>query len=72
MAHSVADRTGIVGTVNADAFFVQRNPHHAYRIPRPGWEHVEIDAALAVLEHLLVVTKSGQLGDASHLPLTDR
>ena len=72
VAHSVSDRTRIVGAVNADAFFVKRDPHHAYRISRPGWEHVEIAAAFAVLEHFLVVTKPGQFGDASHLPVTDR
>ena len=64
MAHSASNRTGIVGAVNADAFLVKRDPHHAYRIPRPGGKHVEIAAAFAMLEHLLVVTKPGQLGDA--------
>jgi len=71
VACSAADRTGLVGAVDADAFFVERDPHHAHRITRTWWEQVKIAAALAVLEHLLVVTKSGHLGDPAHLPLTD-
>src|SRR5437773_12539182 len=33
---------------------------------------MEIAAALAMLEHLLVVAKSRHLGDMPYLPLTDR
>ena len=41
VARRASDRIGIIGAVNADAFLVQRNPHHAHRLPRPGCEQVE-------------------------------
>ena len=53
MAHSVSNRTWIIGSVNADALFIEGNPHHAYRIPRSGREHAEITTALAMLEIII-------------------
>src|SRR5204863_7969624 len=54
------------------AFLVKRDPHNAHRIPWSGWQHVEIAAAFAVLQHFFVVSKRWQFGDASHFPVTDR
>src|SRR5438034_6405577 len=71
VACGVANRTRIVGAVNANAFFVECNPHDADWISRAWREQMKIAAALAVLEHLLVPTKSGQLCDPAHLPFTD-
>ena len=53
MAGGVANRRGIVGAVNTDALFVERDPHHADRISRARSEEVKIAAALSVLEHFL-------------------
>src|SRR5262249_27109315 len=72
VADSVANRIGLVGAVNANAFLVERDPHYTHRIPGTGREQIKTAAALAVLKHFFVVTKSRQLGDTAHLPLADR
>jgi hypothetical protein len=71
VARSVANRTRIVRAVNADSFFIERNLHVTYRIPRTWWEQIKIPATLPVLEHLPIVTKSRELRNPTHLPLTD-
>src|SRR6266571_3211934 len=71
MTCSAANRTGVVGAMDADAFFVERDPHHADRITRPRRKQMKIAAPPPVLEHFLVVTERGHLGDPAHLPLTD-
>src|SRR5256886_10735853 len=71
VACSTANRTRVVGAVDADAFFVERDPHHTHRITRSRRKQMKIAAPLPVLEHFLVVTERGHLGDAAHLPLTD-
>src|ERR1051326_6540838 len=57
--------------MDADAFFVQRNPHHAHRITRPGRKQMKIAAALPVLEHFLIVTESGHLRDTPYFPFAN-
>src|SRR5438552_14534168 len=71
VARRAADRTRVVSTVDADALFVERDPHHANRITRPRREQMKTAAPLPMLEHFLVVTERGHLGDAAHLPLAD-
>src|SRR2546430_17275971 len=71
VARRAADRTRVVGAVDADAFLIERDPHHANRITRSRRKQMKIAAPLPVLEHFLVVTERGHLGDAAHLPLTD-
>ena len=72
MAGGVANRRGIVGTVNTDAFFVKRDPHHADGISRAGSEQAKIAAARSVPEHFLVPTKRRHFGDSAYLPFADR
>ena len=72
VAAGVANRRGIVGAMDTDAFFVKRDPHHADRISRARSEQVKIAAAFSVLEHFLVPAKRGHFGDPAHLPLADR
>jgi hypothetical protein len=38
MARSSANRIGLVGAMNANTFFVQRNPHYADWITWSRWE----------------------------------
>src|SRR3989442_15629432 len=71
VARSAANRTRVVGAVDTDAFFVERDPHHAHRITRSRRKQMKIAAPPPVLEHFLVVTKSGHLSDPAHLPLAD-
>ena len=51
MARGTTDRFGTVGTVNADSFFVECDPHHPNWIARTWRKQIEIAATLAVLEH---------------------
>ena len=71
VAGSAADRIGVVGPVNTNTLFVKRNPHYAHGISRAGREQVKIAAALPVLKHASVVTKSGHLRDLPHFPFAD-
>src|SRR5439155_21437724 len=59
VARRAANRTGLVGAVDADAFFVERDPHHAHRITRSRRKQMKIAAPLSMLEHFLVVTEKG-------------
>src|SRR5207247_7343216 len=68
---SVADRIGLIGPVNTDTFFVECNPHYADRISWARREQMKIAAALAVLKHLFVVTKSRHLGDSPDFPFAN-
>src|ERR1051325_3460945 len=71
VACSAPDRIRLVGAVDANAFFVERDPHHAYRIARPRREQMKIAAALAVLEHFFIVTESRHLRDAPYFPFAN-
>src|SRR5438874_7892165 len=71
VARRAANRTGLVGAVDADAFFVERDPHHAHRITRSRRKQMKIAAPLSMLEHFLVVTERGHLRDASHFPFAN-
>src|SRR5438094_10535910 len=71
VACSVTNRIWTVGAVDADAFFVERDPHHAHRITRSWRKQMKIAAPLSMLEHFLVVTERGHLRDASHFPFAN-
>ena len=43
--------------MDADPFFVERNPEHANRASRTGRQHVEMATPLPVLQHFFVVAK---------------
>src|SRR6266511_1455404 len=72
VACSTADRTRLVSAVHADAFFVERDPHHANRITRSRRKQMKIAAPHPMLEHFLVVTERGHLCDAAHFPFANR
>src|ERR1043166_6857325 len=72
MTHGVSDCLRLVRPMDADAFFVERDPDHADATIGTWRQHIEIAAALAVLKHLLVVTKAWQLRDAADFPLPNR
>src|SRR5438552_1139193 len=68
---SATDRIRLVGAVDANAFFVERDPHHAHRIARSRRKQMKIAAPLSMLKHFLVVPESGHLRYAAHFPFTD-
>src|SRR5258707_24107 len=72
MARSPANRVRIVSAVDADSFFIKRDPHYTDRIVGSRREQVEISAPLAVLKHLLVPTERRHLRDPPHFPFTNR
>ena len=57
--------------MDADAFFVERDPDHADRTIWTRREHMEITAAHAVLQHLFVPAKPWQLSDLGHFPFAN-
>src|SRR5438067_1227488 len=71
VACGAANRTRVVGAVDTDAFLVERDPHYANRITRSRRKQMEITAPFPMLEHFLVVTESGHLGDAAYFPLAN-
>src|SRR6266853_6549356 len=71
VACSTANRTRVVGAVDADAFFVERDPYHTHRITRSRRKQMKIAAPPSMLEHLLIVTENGHLRDASHFPFAN-
>ena len=70
MTGGATDRLRGVGTVEANAFLIERDPDHADGTVRTGRQHVEVTAALTVFEHLFVVAESWQLRYALHFPFT--
>ena len=58
--------------MDADPFFVERNPEHTNRASRTGRQHVEMAAPLPVLQHLFVVAKPGPLGYSLDFPVANR
>jgi hypothetical protein len=50
VACSATDQTRLVGAVDANAFFVERDPHHAHRIARPRRKQMKIPAPPTVLK----------------------
>src|SRR5437773_944054 len=72
MTDGATDRLWLASSVQANAFFVKRNPDHTHWAVRTRRQHMEITAALAVFEHLFIVTKPWQLRDPAHFPFTYR
>jgi len=57
--------------MDADAFFVQRNPENANRTSRTGRQHVEMATPLPVLQHFFVVAKPRPLGHSLDFPISN-
>ncbi len=71
VAGRAADRIGLMGSMDTDTLFVECNPDYTNRISWAWREQMEIAAALAVLKHLFVVTKSRHLGDSPDFPFAN-
>src|SRR6266480_2594535 len=71
MTCRTADRIRFVRSMNTDTLFVECNPHYTNRISWAWRKQMEIAAALAVLKHLFVVTKSRHLGDSPDFPFAN-
>src|SRR5882724_689191 len=72
VACGTANRIGVIGSMDADSFFIKRDPHYTDGIVGTGREQVEISAALAMLKHLLVPTERWHFCDPPHFPFTNR
>src|SRR5207237_8070594 len=72
VACGTADKVGVIGSMDADPFFIERNPYHSDRIIRTARNQMEITAAFAVLKHFLVPTKRRHLRNSAYFPLADR
>ncbi len=57
--------------MDADPFFVERNPEHANRASRTGRQHVEMATPLPVLQHFFVVAKPRPLGHSPDFPISN-
>ena len=71
VASCAADGIRLVGAVDADAFFVEGDPHHAHGITRSRRKQMKIAAPRPMLEHLLVITEGRHFCDASHFPFAN-
>src|ERR1700736_3880043 len=69
---SAPNRLRIVGSVYADAGFVQAHPNHPYEIVRAGREIVIIFRADAVVQHAFVVSEPWPGGGALNFPCSNR
>src|SRR5437667_6774486 len=58
-------------TMDADAFFVQRNPENANRASRTGRQHVEMATPLPVLQHFFVPAKPRPFGHSLDFPISN-
>src|SRR6266567_5004258 len=71
VTRGTANRVGVIGSMDADPFFIERNPYHSDWIIWTAWKQVEIAAAFAVLKHFPVPTKRRHLRNPAYFPLAD-
>ena len=58
--------------MDADSFFIERDPENAHRTPRAGRQHIKMTASLTMLQHFFVVAEPGPFRNSLNFPISNR
>lgn len=71
VTHVWVDGIGVIGAIDANALFVQRDPNDTRRIILTRRQHVKVRAALLIFERILVIAEIFHFRDGRDIAFSD-